>query len=40
MFDEINNVDGTLILILDEVDHIKKDDSLLYKLSELTKMEI
>jgi cell division control protein 6 len=32
MFDEINNVDGTLILILDEVDHIK-DDSLLYKLS-------
>jgi len=39
MFDEINNVDGTLILILDEVDHIK-DDSLLYKLSRATKMEI
>jgi len=39
MFDEINNVDGTLILILDEVDHIRTIVCCI-SYPELTKMEI
>jgi cell division control protein 6 len=33
MWDEFDDCGGTILLVLDEVDHVRKDDSILYQLS-------